>query len=162
MFWVIKTQHEERDRDLPRKVEGRFFQDGKNVAKTCSVFLHKNVQHAVDEWWISWRKGAGQRPTRLRFHHEATKQRRRRSEAWIVQTLPYHPRRLLCYVDEALSWPGGPRSDCLLTREEKRVTTEGARGAKAEMPMPAIPVFFVLLELFVVIPLGLVWRAGLV
>ena len=53
MFWVIKTLHEGRDGDFPRKVGGRFLEIGKNVAKTCSVFLHKNVQHAVDEWWIS-------------------------------------------------------------------------------------------------------------
>ena len=35
----------------------------------------------------------------------------------------------------ALSWPRDPQSDCFLTREEKRVTTEGAGGAKAEKPM---------------------------
>ena len=53
MFWVIKTQHEERDGDIPRKVEGIIFEIGKKALKTCSVFLHRNVQHAVDEWWIS-------------------------------------------------------------------------------------------------------------
>ena len=42
----------------------------------------------------------------------------------------------------------------------RRVTTKGARGAKAEKPMLAIPVFFMLLELFAVIPLLLVWRVG--
>ena len=40
------------------KVEERFILIGKNVAKTCSVFLHKNVQHAVDEWWINEGVGA--------------------------------------------------------------------------------------------------------
>ena len=53
----------------------------------------------------------------------------------------------------------------------RRVTTKGARGAttrlsspksKAEKPMRAIPVFFAPLVLFVVIPLRVVWRAGLV
>ena len=59
MFWVIKTQHEGRDRDVPKEVEERFFEIGKNTLKTCSVFLANNVQHAVDEWWISWWGGKG-------------------------------------------------------------------------------------------------------
>ena len=58
MFWVIKTQHEEAIGEFPREVEERFFEIGKNMAKTCSVFLHKNVQHAVDEWWISFPGGS--------------------------------------------------------------------------------------------------------
>ena len=37
-----------------RKVEGRFFEIGKKTSIMSSVFLHKNVQHAVDERWISW------------------------------------------------------------------------------------------------------------
>ena len=59
MFWVIKTQHEGLLRDFPGKVEGRFLEIGKKTLIMCSVFLHKNVQHAVDEWWISWRGGVG-------------------------------------------------------------------------------------------------------
>ena len=52
MFRRRKTLHEEAMGDFRRKVEERFLQDGKKVAKMCSVFLHKNVQHAVDEWWL--------------------------------------------------------------------------------------------------------------
>ena len=53
MFWVIKTLHEGVIGDFPREFEGRFFEIGKKTLIMCSVFLHKNVQHAVDEWWIS-------------------------------------------------------------------------------------------------------------
>ena len=49
MCWVIKTQHEEEIGDFPREVEGKFILIGKKMSKTCSVFLNKNVQHAVDE-----------------------------------------------------------------------------------------------------------------
>ena len=59
VFSVIKTLHEGMIGDFPRTVEGRFFLIGKNVAKKCGVFLHKNVQHAVDEWWISRRVSRG-------------------------------------------------------------------------------------------------------
>ena len=67
VFHAVKTLHEGLSRDFPGKVEGSFFEIGKNVAKTCSVFLHKNVQHAVDEWWAclaggrSW-CGGGENP----------------------------------------------------------------------------------------------------
>ena len=54
VFRAGKTLHEGLRGDFAREVEGRFFDVGKKAAKTCSVFLHKNVQHAVDEWWISW------------------------------------------------------------------------------------------------------------
>ena len=53
MFWVIKTQHEEAIGKFPREVEERFFEIGKKTLIMCSVFLHENVQHAVDVWWIS-------------------------------------------------------------------------------------------------------------
>ena len=59
MFWVIKTQHEGRNRDFPRKFEEIFLEIGKKTSIMCSVFLHRNVQHAVDEWWISWRGRGG-------------------------------------------------------------------------------------------------------
>ena len=58
MFCVIKKQHEERDGDFTRKGEGRFFQDGKNVAKKRSVFLHATMRHAADEWWMNEGVGA--------------------------------------------------------------------------------------------------------
>ena len=35
------------------KLKEDFFKIGKNTLKMRSVFLHRNVQHAVDEWWIS-------------------------------------------------------------------------------------------------------------
>ena len=54
MFWVIKTQHEGVIGDFPWELEGRFFEIGKKTLIMRSVFLRKNVQHAVDEWWISW------------------------------------------------------------------------------------------------------------
>ena len=53
MFWVIKTQHEGRIGDFTGKVEERLFEIGKKTLIMCSVFLRKNVQHAVDERWIS-------------------------------------------------------------------------------------------------------------
>ena len=53
MFWVIKTQHEGGDGDFAREVEERFILIGKKTLIMCSVFLHKNVQHAVDEWWMN-------------------------------------------------------------------------------------------------------------
>ena len=53
MFHAVKTLHEGLSGDFPREVEERFFKIGKNMAKTCSVFLHGNVQHAVDKWWVS-------------------------------------------------------------------------------------------------------------
>ena len=117
MFRVIKTLHEGAIGDFPRKVKERFLEIGKKTSKMCSVFLHKNVQHTVDEWLISWRERGG-------------------------------------VVGQGL-WLGRLNG-------KKSLTTKGARGAKAEKPMPAIPVFFVLLVLFVAIPLGLVWSAGLV
>ena len=40
-------------------LKGDLFQIGKKTSKKRSVFLHKNVQHAGDEWWISWRVGQG-------------------------------------------------------------------------------------------------------
>ena len=81
MFWVIKTQHEGRDGDFPRKVEGRFFEIGKKTSIMCSVFLHKNVQHAMDEWWISWRgeRGPTQHPLSISPRSdETTKTTKRR------------------------------------------------------------------------------------
>ena len=53
MFWVIETQREGVIGDFARKVEERFLGIGKKTSKACSVFLHENVQHAVDERWIS-------------------------------------------------------------------------------------------------------------
>ena len=49
VFRVIKTQHEEGMGDFPREVEGRFFKNGKNMAKKRSVFLHATIRHAADK-----------------------------------------------------------------------------------------------------------------
>ena len=58
VFRVIKMLHEKLNGDFPWKVEIRIFRDGRNVAKTCSVFLHATIRHAGDEWWMNEGMGA--------------------------------------------------------------------------------------------------------
>ena len=85
VFHAGKTLHERLRGDFSRKFERRFFAIGKNTLKTCSVFLHRNVQHAVDEWWISWPASFADFTTKQRSNE------RRRSGDWRVQRLPSHP-----------------------------------------------------------------------
>ena len=60
VFHAVKTLHEGLSGDFPRKMEERISKVGKKAAKMRSVFLHKNVQHAVDELWVSRRVGQGE------------------------------------------------------------------------------------------------------
>ena len=43
---------------FPGKLKKYYFQVGKNVAKTCSVFLHATMRYAADEWWMNEGVGA--------------------------------------------------------------------------------------------------------
>ena len=66
---------------FPGEVKEDYFEIGKKTSKTCSVFLRKNVQYAVDEWWISWRGGRGPTQHRLSISprsNETTKTTKRR------------------------------------------------------------------------------------
>ena len=116
------------------------------------------MQHAVDERWIS-RGGRGATDNGLSIlprSNEATKVTKRRlwrSGGWRLTW-----RRFGGYVGEGFVLVGGTIHSFLPS--QRRVTTKGARGAKAEKPRRAIPVFFVLLVLFVAIALRLVWRVG--
>ena len=43
------------------KLKEDFLKIGKKASKVCSVFLHRIVRQAVEEWWITFRGGAKKR-----------------------------------------------------------------------------------------------------